>query len=87
MQGRSRGRGNHVSAHSWLNCRVLPREEFIKWGLEDEDFQELFVEWEREGYPLRLTPSIDRIDSDGHYEHPNIRFLPQWLNSSRRLNV
>lgn len=87
MRARVQGRVTNGSAHCWLRCRLMPRDEFLRWGLNDSVFRKLHAEWAAADYPRRLTPSIDRIDPDGHYEHPNVRFLPHWLNSSRRRDV
>ena len=42
--------------------------------------------WERDGASEMEKPSIDRIDSDGHYEVSNCRFIEQSENS-RRMNA
>lgn len=33
-----------------------------------------------DGTDKNLTPSLDRIDSDGHYEHGNLQVVCQFIN-------
>lgn len=52
---------------------VWTYEEFLTWWNDNLKIYELIVE-------RGLTPSIDRIDSKGHYEASNCRWLPNDVN-------
>ena len=56
-----------------IKC-LMTRDEFIK-KMYTKEFLEMFNEWDKQGRVLRFAPSIDRIDSSGHYELSNIRWL------------
>lgn len=59
---------------------LISREEFRNFCTDNWDTIKLL-------YESGKTPSIDRIDSNGHYELGNIRILDKRDNSSRKLNV
>lgn len=42
----------------------------------------LFEAWKESGHQLRMSPSIDRIDSKIGYTFGNCRWLVQWENSA-----
>ena len=51
----------------------------VECRLTVEQVKEL---WERDNAANMKRPSIDRIDSSGHYEKGNCRFIEQALNAS-----
>lgn len=53
--------------------------EFLEETIEDRKV--LYDEWVATGYRVRISPSIDRIDSTQGYVVGNCRWLPQWENS------
>jgi len=69
-------------AHLYKDLSILPREEFYEWALGNPDFWSLFSIWKDSGYSRRLTPSINRIDSNRGYELNNIEWLTHSANSS-----
>jgi hypothetical protein len=45
--------------------------------------QDLEIIWSRDGAERMRKPSLDRIDSTGHYEPSNVRFVEFTWNSRR----
>ena len=86
MQSRTNGI-QWRKAHLYEGLQLLPREDFYKWALAQEEFHTMFTEWEVSNYNRKLTPSVDRIDSSEGYALSNMRWLTHSVNSSRRLNV
>lgn len=59
------------------------KEEFYRWSLCSDDFLALFSEWEASGYNRKLTPSVDRVDSEKGYEFENMEWVTHSENSRR----
>lgn len=74
-------------AHLYKGLTLLPRDEFYQWARTHPEFHLLFDAWEQQGYPRKLTPTVDRIDSSVGYTLTNMRWLTHSVNSSRRLNA
>lgn len=55
----------------------IDKEEFVKWSLSDTKYIELHEFWSSCfcKYDSYYCPSIDRIDSKGHYELGNIQWI------------
>lgn len=60
---------------------ILPRADLYEWALASPEFHELFAQWEESGYQMRLTPSLNRINSDRGYTLDNIEWLTHSENS------
>lgn len=59
----------------------MSRDDFFAWCKEYDNlllFITLYMEWAEAGFPLWLSPSIDRIDPNLGYVAGNI----QWLSFS-----
>lgn len=54
---------------------IYSREEFISYGLNNNDFNFIYSEWVKSNYMHNKIPTTDRIDTLGRYELSNIRFL------------
>lgn len=74
-----RGRIRCDPAYKWLP--ILPRRVFYRWALEDPTYRVLFRAWEKSGYQLKVSPSIDRINPNLGYVIGNIRWLTHSDNS------
>lgn len=62
--------------------KVLVTEgEFIDFFLKSKKYHLLFNEWVKNNYDVKFTPSIDRIDSNGHYEIKNMQIITHYENS------
>lgn len=66
-----------------LESRIqgIQRGDFYRWAISDPDFIALFRDWAVAGWPLSLTPSIDRIDAAKGFVLTNIRWLTHSDNS------
>lgn len=81
MQSRTSG-VQKLKAHLYEGKYLLPRENFYEWALDKgSDFHEMFKEWELSDYSRKLTPTVDRIDSEDGYYIENMRWLTHSENS------
>jgi hypothetical protein len=62
---------------------LLSRDEFYEWALSSEEFHELFDDWTKSGYDRKLTPSVDRLNSDIGYRLSNMEWVTHSENSRR----
>lgn len=67
--------------HLYEGKSLLSREDFYRWSTKNEQFNILFNIWEQSNYNRKLTPSVDRIDSDKGYELDNMRWITHSENS------
>lgn len=72
-----------LKAHLYQGKSLLDRDKFYDWSFSDETFHILFDAWEKSNYDRKLTPSVNRIDSDKGYELLNIEWITHSENSSR----
>jgi len=70
-----------TKAHLYEGLSLLEREDFYSWSLNDQDFNQLFENWETSGYDKKLSPSIDRINTSLGYSLENMRWLTHSENS------
>lgn len=79
---KSRVNGVHKKkAHLYKGKNILDKEYFYNWSLSDKDYNKLHTEWVVSGYNHKLSPSIDRIDSNLGYTKDNIRWITHSENS------
>lgn len=84
MKARHEGRASHYS-----HCEgkgLLSREEFFEWCKHPEImtiFVALYFDWMNDGFPLGLSPSIDRIDPELGYVKSNLQWLTFDENSRK----
>lgn len=83
MKQRVEGRGQVKTRHLYKGLPLLARDEFVGWSRESLTYRELYAAWVAEGHPLKLTPSIDRIDSSQGYLLENMRWITYGENSAR----
>lgn len=67
--------------HLYKDKVLLPREDFYEWANNSEQFHILFDTWKENNYDRKLTPSVDRIDSEKGYELDNMRWITHSENS------
>jgi len=82
MQSRTSG-VQKSKAHLYKGLYLLPREEFYLWAKNNNEFSELFNEYELAGYPMKLAPTVDRVDSSLGYELSNMEWVTHSENSRR----
>ena len=75
--------------HLYKNLELLDKNEFYNYSLNNSSFNILFENWENNNYSQKITPSIDRIDSNKGYTLDNIRWITHSENSrgTRRWNI
>lgn len=78
MVTRVKGRGDKRSRYLYKGLPIVSKDEFIEWALSDPAFKRQYAAWAAAGYERRLAPSIERIDSDKGYIHPNM----EWISTS-----
>ena len=62
---------------------VVDRPNFYAWAKSDPSFSELWSQWVASGHDRKLTPSVDRIDSNGDYVLENMQWVTHSENSRR----
>ena len=70
-------------AHLYFGKELLPRDEFYNWAIFHADFVLLYGKWVNNGYDRKLTPTVDRIDSDKGYCLSNMEWVTHSENSRR----
>jgi hypothetical protein len=78
MQSRTQGL---VKSHLYANLPLLDRDAFYQWSLSSLEFNRLYDSWVQSGYDKKLSPSIDRVDSNKGYILSNIRWVTHSENS------
>ena len=67
--------------HLYEGKELLNRQDFYTWAKSHEAFFKLFENWQKSNYDRKLTPSVDRIDSDKGYFIDNMRWITHSENS------
>lgn len=68
--------------HLYKGLELITRDEFYAWA-KSPRFYELYEAWEALGFPSKLTPSVDRANSDKGYTVDNIQWLTHSENSAK----
>ena len=87
MVARHEGRSTNSSGSQGKG--ICTREEFFEWCKHFDNLNEfiaLFYDWAAEGFPLRLSPSVDRIDSTKGYTCDNLQWL-SFEENCRKNNI
>jgi len=77
-----KGRISTDPSYKNIQLRVSPKE-FYEWLLKRDDYKGVYAQWVESNYQRLLVPTIDRIESLGHYELSNMRVLSWQDNMSR----
>jgi hypothetical protein len=81
MQSRVSG-VQRKKAHLYKGLEILPREAFYAWAWDNSQFWRLYKQWAATDFDRKLSPSINRIDSNKGYTLDNIEWLTHSVNSS-----
>jgi hypothetical protein len=81
MQSRVTG-VQHLKAHLYLGLPLLDRDTFYTWAWDNPDFWRLYKRWIAADYEHKLTPSINRLDTNSGYVPGNIEWLTHSANST-----
>jgi hypothetical protein len=60
---------------------IINKQDFYNWAEIQPDFHCLFEAWQAAGWPRKMSPSVDRIDSGLGYEIGNMRWVTHSENS------
>lgn len=69
--------------HLYLGLPILDKNTFYEYSLNNNEFNKLFKDWEISNYNRKLTPSIDRLDTNNGYTLDNIQWITFSENCSR----
>ena len=69
--------------HLYEDKFLLDKQDFYEWALNCPEFHIMFRKWEDSEYNRKLTPTVDRIDSNLGYKEPNIQWLTHSENSKK----
>jgi hypothetical protein len=72
---KSRIKGAPQYEDLWKGLELISKEEFVKWSLNDPDYQKLHFNWVNSQWNRKLSPSIHRIDSSIGYVIGNMRWI------------
>lgn len=73
--GRAGNADGQHSSYAGIELKMT-RSEFLEWAVPR------YAEWIAKG--IEGVPSVDRIQSSGHYELGNLQLIERRLNSSKR---
>ena len=82
MNQRVQGRGTK-RPDLYLGLPILPKDVFISWAKNHPDFLTLYKRWFSSGFDRKLTPSVNRMNSNKGYTLDNI----QWLTNSQNCGL
>lgn len=70
-----------LKSHLYEGKEILDKQSFYDFSLNDENFNNLFNNWEDNNYDRKICPSIDRKDSSKGYFLENMRWITHSKNS------
>jgi hypothetical protein len=69
-------------AHLYKGLPILSRNDFYAWAWDNPDFWRLYKQWAATDYDRKLSPSINRLDTNKGYTIDNMEWLTHSVNSS-----
>lgn len=82
MQSRIEG-VQKIKHHLYEGKPLIDRKSFYDWSLGSPEFYKLFGQYKEQGFPRKLSPSVDRKDSSKGYELDNMEWVTMSENSRR----
>jgi|TARA_R110000744_G_scaffold350591_1_gene456290 hypothetical protein len=73
----------YVKPHLYKGLEICARDVFYAWSLGSNSFEHLYNNWVDSDFKRRLSPSIDRIDTDKGYVLGNIQWITLSENSQK----
>jgi hypothetical protein len=73
--------------HLYVGLPILPKDVFMTWAKNHPDFLNLYKQWFSSGFDIRLTPSINRMNSKNGYLLNNIEWMTFAQNSGLAAGV
>ena len=72
---------------TYLGLDILDYQDFYNWTIKSEAFHKLYILWQLRDHPLKLSPSIDRIDGSKGYTLDNMQWITQSENAGKSDNT
>lgn len=60
------------------------KSQFLDWLLNNEGYLRLFLIWKAGDFPIKFSPTIDRVDNYRGYSFDNIQILTKSENARKR---
>jgi hypothetical protein len=73
--------GKYIIYKLYVGMEILSKDDFYKWGLENPEFTELFIQWRKYNYNRKYTPTVNRINPLKGYILGNMEWLTHSENS------
>lgn len=83
VKGKVTGHVAERCSHLYLGLPILPRDVFITWAKNHPDFLKLYKRWFTSNFDRKLTPSINRMNSNKGYILGNI----EWMTNSQNCGL
>lgn len=81
MLARVRGGNRSHNRGNWKGKPILPRDVFFTWAKNHSDFLSLYKRWVTNDFDQKLTPSINRMNSNKGYVLGNMEWMTNSQNS------
>jgi hypothetical protein len=81
MKRRIDGKSDH-NRGNWKGKAILPRDAFYSWAKNHPVFLSLYKQWFTSNFDIKLTPSINRLNSSKGYTLDNMEWMTNSQNSS-----
>ena len=82
MGCRVRGKNTH-RPDLYVGLPILPKDVFLNWSKNHPDFLVLYKRWVTSGFDRKLTPSVNRMNSNKGYTLGNI----EWMTNSQNCGL
>jgi len=80
MRRRVEGRTAH-NRGNWAGKPILPKDVFVQWAKNHPDFLASYKRWFSNGFDRKLTPSVNRMNSNKGYVLGNMEWMTNSQNS------
>lgn len=67
----------------YLGKPIMPRDVFLNWARNHPEFLKLYKRWVMCDFDRRLTPTLNRMRSDGGYTLDNV----EWMTNSQNCGL
>ena len=61
----------------------MPKDVFLNWAKNHPDFLAMYKRWKSNNFDMKLTPSVNRMDSKRGYVLGNV----EWLTHSQNCGL
>src|SRR5271157_1478739 len=82
MRARVNGTSGTKTPHLYVGKAIMPRDIFLIWAKNNPEFLVLYKRWTMSNFDRKLTPSVNRINSNKGYTLDNVEWITNSLNCS-----